>query len=296
MSANWQTIEQAAVTLGLSVRTVNRHITAGKLQSRLFEGRREVLVDGTAQQGPVDNTWSSKPPTSQPTAVSSSASASTTQPIEPAQSPTTNASQQVSPEVARDRPFDVQAMLALTDSIDDKASLAVVAYQTLAQAAESQVQSLRKIAFGAWAVVGVIAVGVIIAVGWAASSLTRAEMSTSHLHEQVTRMAEQAKQQTAVIERISRERDLAISQANTERERQLAELRERSSRSATLPTGFEALLNELIQQREASAAKDALGSNPIGKRLIGSGAGGRVDGSVQATQPTSSPETRPANP
>src|SRR5688572_33378920 len=44
MSELWQTIEQAAVTLGLSVRTVNRHITAGKLQSRLFEGRREVLV------------------------------------------------------------------------------------------------------------------------------------------------------------------------------------------------------------------------------------------------------------
>jgi len=44
MAEVWQTIEQAAVTLGLSVRTVNRHITGGKLQSRLFEGRREVLV------------------------------------------------------------------------------------------------------------------------------------------------------------------------------------------------------------------------------------------------------------
>src|SRR5688572_10221605 len=44
MSDTWQTIEQAAVTLGLSVRTVNRHITGGKLESRLFEGRREVRV------------------------------------------------------------------------------------------------------------------------------------------------------------------------------------------------------------------------------------------------------------
>ena len=42
----WMNIEQAAVTLGLSVRTVNRHINAGKLQSRLAEGRREVLMDG----------------------------------------------------------------------------------------------------------------------------------------------------------------------------------------------------------------------------------------------------------
>src|SRR3954454_3103153 len=45
MTDSWQTIEQAAVSLRLSVRTVNRHISAGKLQSRLTsEGRREVLV------------------------------------------------------------------------------------------------------------------------------------------------------------------------------------------------------------------------------------------------------------
>src|SRR3954468_8490704 len=45
MADTWQTIEQAAVSLRLSVRTVNRHIVAGKLQSRLTpEGRREVLV------------------------------------------------------------------------------------------------------------------------------------------------------------------------------------------------------------------------------------------------------------
>src|SRR5687768_11586033 len=48
MAESWQTIEQAAVSLRLSVRTVNRHIVAGKLQSRLNEGRREVLVDAPA--------------------------------------------------------------------------------------------------------------------------------------------------------------------------------------------------------------------------------------------------------
>ena len=45
MADTWLTIEQAAVALGLSVRTVNRHIVAGKIQSRLNDGRREVLVD-----------------------------------------------------------------------------------------------------------------------------------------------------------------------------------------------------------------------------------------------------------
>src|SRR3954469_15833651 len=51
MADTWLTIEQAAVALGLSVRTVNRHIVAGKIPSRLQDGRREVLV-----QTPSDKT------------------------------------------------------------------------------------------------------------------------------------------------------------------------------------------------------------------------------------------------
>src|SRR5215213_1233897 len=51
MADTWLTIEQAAVTLGLSVRTVNRHIVAGKIPSRLQDGRREILV-----QTPADKT------------------------------------------------------------------------------------------------------------------------------------------------------------------------------------------------------------------------------------------------
>src|SRR4051812_45580467 len=50
MADTWLTIEQAAVALGLSVRTVNRHIVAGKIQSRLNDGRREVLVDMRDEQ------------------------------------------------------------------------------------------------------------------------------------------------------------------------------------------------------------------------------------------------------
>src|SRR6059058_3642562 len=57
MADTWLTIEQAAVTLNLSVRTINRHINAGKLQSRLHEGRREVLVSletSVADAAPAD--------------------------------------------------------------------------------------------------------------------------------------------------------------------------------------------------------------------------------------------------
>src|SRR3954467_11510211 len=60
MADTWLTIEQAAVALGLSVRTVNRHIVANKIQSRLNEGRREVLVSMP------DEAMADDPPTGAP--------------------------------------------------------------------------------------------------------------------------------------------------------------------------------------------------------------------------------------
>jgi len=44
MSFAWQTVEQAAVTLGISTRTIARRIAKGELDSRLSNGRREVYI------------------------------------------------------------------------------------------------------------------------------------------------------------------------------------------------------------------------------------------------------------
>ena len=222
MSEVWQTIEQAAVTLGLSVRTVNRHITAGKLQSRLFEGRREVLValpderpraesfaaagasaaagrDGQESRPGAANGQGTDDLSFSSSAVSPSASAGASDPFaEPAQRDAFR--QTVTADFGADRPLDGQTMLALADSIDDKATLAVGAYQTLARSAETQVQSLRRVAFGAWAVVGVMAAGVIVAVGWATHRLTTAEVTATHLSKEVDK-------QTTDKERLAAERE-----------------------------------------------------------------------------------------
>jgi hypothetical protein len=228
MADVWQTIEQAAVTLGLSVRTVNRHITAGKLQSRLFEGRREVFVSDTAfglDDGGNPYVTSNPTGTSgQANFASSSGGARDRRVNRPnrRQSDDTvdgadyseadlgagpadggegwvsesngqvGPRQRVTPEVASERPLDLRTMLALTDSIDDKATLAVAAYQTLARSAETQVQSLRKVAYGAWAVVGLMAAGITVAVGWAAIRLTSAETSATYLKEQLDKANAQA--------------------------------------------------------------------------------------------------------
>src|SRR5688500_7647911 len=112
MAETWLTIEQAAVALGLSVRTVNRHIVAGKIQSRLQDGRREVLVsmpDENASAPPSD-----APPAS-PFAADSAPRDSQTVDV-PSASPA----------------FDPETILALADNAAEKAELAISAYQALA--------------------------------------------------------------------------------------------------------------------------------------------------------------------
>src|SRR5882724_5739508 len=44
MAYAWQTVELAAVTLGISTRTIARRIAKGELESRLTNGRREVYI------------------------------------------------------------------------------------------------------------------------------------------------------------------------------------------------------------------------------------------------------------
>src|SRR4051794_28092940 len=40
----WQSVEEAAVTLAISTRTLHRRISKGEVETRLEDGRREVLV------------------------------------------------------------------------------------------------------------------------------------------------------------------------------------------------------------------------------------------------------------
>src|SRR5215218_6695551 len=44
MAQAWQTLEEAALTLGISLRTLHRRLARNELQTRLENGRREVLV------------------------------------------------------------------------------------------------------------------------------------------------------------------------------------------------------------------------------------------------------------
>lgn len=168
----WMNIEQAAVTLGLSVRTVNRHINAGKLNSRLADGRREVLMDGPSGGGAMP-----QPPAGQ-TPVSFGPDQDEVATWAPATSPSEG--------------IDPETVLALADNAADKAELAVTAYQALARTADERVYAGRRLLNAAWVLVGVMSLLAFVSLGWTTNKLTRAAVEHEHLQKQVTTVTAQA--------------------------------------------------------------------------------------------------------
>jgi excisionase family DNA binding protein len=175
-TAAWMTIEQAAVALGVSVRTVNRHINAGKLQSRLADGRREVLLDDTAATAPIFGA-------SAATAAAAAAAAAT----HVASGEIVGGVDGQAAASSRDAHLvDYETVLALADNAADKAELAVSAYQALARSADERIRANRRLSCAAWSFVALFAVGAVVSVGWASHKLTRAAVETRHLEQQVT--------------------------------------------------------------------------------------------------------------
>jgi outer membrane murein-binding lipoprotein Lpp len=175
----WMNIEQAAVTLGLSVRTVNRHINAGKLNSRLSDGRREVLMDNSEGGGAIP-----QPPAGQQgvgfgaTQVGASDELDTT-----TWSPIENSTDSI---------IDHETVLALADNAADKAELAVSAYQALARTADERVHASRRWLNAAWVLVAAMSVAAFVSLGWTTNKLTRAAVEHEQLQKQVTTVAAQA--------------------------------------------------------------------------------------------------------
>lgn len=172
MNETWQTIEQAAVTLGVSVRTINRHITGGKYPSRLVDGRREVLITLPEPTVPVPD---EEPPEPKRRPVErENGAAANGSPVGAAH----QAAPQPAAATATATPsYDnvsgqSEMMLAISDNWRDQNELVASAYQTLARNAEQFARSRQRSARVAWSIVGVVTVAVVAAVGWTVYSIT----------------------------------------------------------------------------------------------------------------------------
>ena len=219
MADTWLTIEQAAVTLGLSVRTVNRHIVAGKIPSRLQDGRREVLVQTPSDKasaiddspfGAVLSPFASDGPSVTGPAIAGHATVTIPPPGSAASRSSSDTDDRSSDNPSRSQ-IDTETVLALADNANEKAELAVSAYQALARATDVQFQHVRRSARFAWSAVAVMALGVSAAVGGTTYYLTKSHVQTQYLQEQV-----QAK--TGVADTLSAERETLRAELSAAKE------------------------------------------------------------------------------
>ncbi len=165
MATAWQTLEEAALTLGISSRTLHRRITKGEVETRLNNGRREVMVS-------VPDTDAA------PAGHRHGASASES----------TDANYAIGAPGALHDPLSDdggQTMLALHEDRIRRSDLAIVAYQQSLTVAAAQMRRSRVGSRLAWSMAGGLAVALFLSVVYATHSVTRAHAEVETLTAQV---------------------------------------------------------------------------------------------------------------
>ena len=227
MSFAWQTVEQAAVTLGISTRTIARRIAKGELESRLNNGRREVYIQIPQAAKPQAAAVAPDTIDADYTEVEA----------EPTPSYEETIRHTVSAAASNFGSADVETSTALILAEDRarRAEMAITVIQQSTALVRDEVHRARFGARWAWAVVALMAVSVMVAVGWTTQNLTRSQAQTESLREKVT-VANESSERTEREAKVERERlaadrerlanDLATArQAAAKAEGQLQEVR-----------------------------------------------------------------------
>ncbi|HEY7117125.1 MAG TPA: hypothetical protein VH475_11085 [Tepidisphaeraceae bacterium] len=185
MAYAWQSVEEAAVTLGISTRTLHRRISKGEVETRLEDGRREVLVCLPDPE-----------PELPPEAVDVS----------------DGVSAQPAPSVSGDHSTAIilaEKEIQLANEKVRRTELALAAFQHTSTLLQKEATRTRMSARCAWAAVAVLSVGVYVAVGWTASKVTEFRANNANLTQQLRQASDVAEQKTADAERYRDERDKA---------------------------------------------------------------------------------------
>jgi outer membrane murein-binding lipoprotein Lpp len=236
MANIWQTMEEAALTLGVSSRTLHRRITKGEVETRLQNGRREVLVDVPAPLSAPEESVSPHPAPS----VS-----------HPADEPAWSGDAQ-------------PAILALHEDRLRRTDLAIVAYQQSVTVAAMEARRWRTGARIAWSVAGAAVIALFLTVVWSTHRLTAASAQVDTLSEQVQTLATRTDTQSTAAERFRQQAetariDAARAQGELAAERHRADQRltaapatqpAPSNLSAAWPTGLLDRLAGIMRNQE----------------------------------------------
>ena len=220
MAYAWQSVEEAAVTLGVSARTLHRRISKGEVETRLENGRRAVLVclpDDDPEPADTDLPELSDP---------------LDEPVSPVS--------QTGPHSAI---VLAEQQIAVANERVRRTEVALVAFQQTSQILQAEVCRTRLSARFAWIALALCSVGVYVAVGWTAAKVNHAAAEKKYLNQQLDTATTEAKQTRTEL---TRTRD-DLSQARQSAARLEGELSATQSalRSATQPTLLEALGKKL---------------------------------------------------
>jgi hypothetical protein len=193
MAYAWQSVEEAAVTLGISTRTLHRRISKGEVETRLENGRREVLVCLPDEEIQFEE---------------DAAEMTDTVTI-----PTTSTSAAMAMEMdTSDRGTAIvlaEKEIQLANEKVRRTELALAAFQHTSTLLQKEATRTRISARCAWAAVAVLSVGVYVAVGWTASQVTKYRTDNANLNQQLKSVSEVADKTAAERERYREERDRA---------------------------------------------------------------------------------------
>jgi len=190
MAYAWQSVEEAAVTLGISTRTLHRRISKGEVETRLENGRREVLVCLPDEEVQFEEDASEVTDTiTIPTPSTSAAIA---------------AEQGGSGDIVL-----AEKEIQLANEKVRRTELALAAFQHTSTLLQKEATRTRISARCAWAAVAVLSVGVYVAVGWTAAQVTKYRTDNANLNQQLKVATEVADKTAAERERYREERDRA---------------------------------------------------------------------------------------
>lgn len=190
MAYAWQSVEEAAVTLGISTRTLHRRISKGEVETRLENGRREVLVCLPDEEVQFEE---DAPEVTDTITI-----------------PTPSTSAAIAAEQGQGTAIVLaEKEIQLANEKVRRTELALAAFQHTSTLLQKEATRTRISARCAWAAVAVLSVGVYVAVGWTAAQVTKYRTDNANLNQQLKVATEVADKTAAERERYREERDRA---------------------------------------------------------------------------------------
>ena len=222
----WQTLEEAALTLGISSRTLHRRLARNEFQTRMENGRREVLVvipDPTPfpelKLAPdvASTTASARPP-------NRSSRRSRTR-------PTRRHARWRTRRTTRLRTDDVgQAMLTLHEDRIRRTDLAIMAYQQSVNVTAGDARRAHVRTKVAWGVAGGLTVLTFVAGIWATHTVTQAQGEVRHLDQVVRQLTDTSDAKSAELERLRKDAaDARVAAARAEGQLDAAKATDRAA-------------------------------------------------------------------